>query len=148
MRDLALILLLAGCPEETASPVAAPKPDDPIAHGWKVSGHVLAPGTMLTDTDADALVGRAVDITATGYTTPWHGTCESATREHRVKALAEVTASLKVDRDAVKALGLADPLDEYRLTCTDNTRAPAFVLWLSGSHALTCWSGACYALTR
>ena len=150
MRRL-LPLLLAACPHGGDPPTTAPKLDDNalLVHPWKVSGHVLSAAAVMSDTDADALTGRIVEITPTGYTSPWHGTCESATRERRSKSLVEVTTAERVsetDRARLTSLGFTADLVEYRLSCRDNLRAPELALWIADKHMLTCWNGVCYVL--
>ena len=144
-----MIVLAAACgaPPPPAAP-ARPTDDDVLVHAWKVSAHVLGAAATVSDADADGFTGRAIAITTAGYATPWHGTCETATRERRDKTLAEVAAALHVDRERLAALGLGSAVVEFRLACADNARAPELTLWIAGERALTCYAGACYVLAR
>ncbi|HWU88211.1 MAG TPA: hypothetical protein VN253_13080, partial [Kofleriaceae bacterium] len=99
--------------------------------------------------DAMRLHGRTITIGATGYTTPWHGTCEESGRIRRTRQLADVAVELRIDRARAAALGLTDSLIEYRLTCADlEKRAPALTIYVAAAHALTCFGGVCYVLAR
>jgi hypothetical protein len=62
---------------------------------------------------------RTLAVRATGYTTPWHGTCEESARVCRERVLADVAVELGVDRARAATLGLADSLFEYKLSCAD-----------------------------
>jgi hypothetical protein len=149
---LALVLAGAGCP-------AAPPPQQQtlssepefaeIVHAWRVDAHLLGRHTSLTDADAAAHHGRTVSITRTGYTSPWHGTCEEYGQIRSVRRLAEITAELGMDRQRVLALGFTDPVAEYRLACADfEHRSTSLTLFVSKARALTCFSGVCYVLAR
>jgi hypothetical protein len=118
-------------------------------HAWRVDAHLLAKHAPLSDADAAHHHGRAISIGQTGYTTPWQGTCEESGRIRRERLLAEVTAELSIDRPRVLALGLTDPLVEYKLSCLDlERRTPALTLYVANAHALTCFGGVCYVLVR
>ena len=130
------------------SPPASPVPPDPYAavlHDWKVAGHVLGPRALISEADAAGFHGRAVAISAAGYSSPWSGHCDDIRRERRPRALADITAELSLTRGA--DLGLADPIVEYRLTCTTG-RTPALTCYVAGAHAVTCWGGVCYLLAH
>lgn len=129
------------------SPPARPAPADPdaaVLHDWTVAGHVLGPRALVSEADAAAFHGRAVAISAAGYSSPWSGRCDDVHRERHPRALADVTAELAL---AHADLGLADPIVEYRLSCTTG-RTPTLTCYVGGSHAVTCWAGVCYLLAR
>ena len=57
--------------------------------------------------------------------------------------------SSQIIRAWAAALGLADPVLEYKLSCADlEKRAPSLTLYVAASRALTCFGGICYALAR
>lgn len=151
IAPIALAAASSACLPPDAPP-QRPAADPDVAalvHGWRVDAHLLGDRTPLSDADAARHRGRAVTIGATGYTTPWHGTCEDAGRTRRERLLAEVTTELAIDRPRVLALGFADPLVEYRLSCLDpEKRAPALTVYVSNARALTCFGGVCYVLVR
>ena len=148
-----LALAASGCgwlPAD-APPPRRPEadPDAAIVHTWRIDGHLLAARTTMSDADAARLHGRTVEIGAAGYTTPWHGTCEEAGRIRRRRGLAEVAVELGIDRARAAALGLTDPVTEYKLSCTDlEKRAPSLTLHVADARALTCFGGVCYVLAR
>ena len=150
-----LIGLLTGCgwlPSDSPAAPKAPLPDPDvtaITHAWKVDRHVLGIRTTMSEQDAIALHGRTVMLTSTGYTTPWHGTCEEAKRVKSTTTLVEVTADVDVSPDGrarLKEFGLAKELTEYTLTCIV-TKAPPLTIWLSGNRAMTCFGGVCYLMS-
>jgi hypothetical protein len=65
-------------------------------------------------------------------------------RTHRCRDLA---AAHDIAADRAAGLGLADPVVEYQLQCATSP-TPALIVYVAGSHALTCWSGVCYLLAR
>ncbi len=148
---IALAAAYAGCLPPDAPP-RAPSGDPDLAalvHAWRVDAHLLAKHSSLTDADAARHHGRAVSIRASGYATPWHGTCEDSGRTQRSRLLAEVAAELAIDRPAVLRLGFTDPLVEHRLSCLDlGHPAPMLLVFTSSGRALTCFAGVCYVLAR
>lgn len=144
----AWLVVLAACPPE---PVAPRPTVDPSIATWLVAGHEMARRGPLGEDDALATYGREVVITASGYTTPWHGTCEDAKREHGPASLVEVTADVEVTpegRARLKQFGLGtDPL-EVRLTCQGRTTAPPLTIWITGNRAMTCFGGICFLLSH
>ena len=152
---LALALTLAasssGCLPPDApprTPSAEPETAE-LVHAWRVDAHLLGKHSPMSDEDAARHHGRTVSIGDTGYATPWHGTCEESASLRRRRLLAEVTTELAIDRARVLALGFADPLVEYRLSCNDPVRrAPALTLYVTKARALTCFGGVCYVLAR
>ena len=150
---LALALAASGCGWLPAdAPPRRPTADPDVAaivHTWRVDAHLLASRTTMSDADAARIHGRTVAVGATGYTTPWHGTCEESGRIRRERPLAEVAAELQIDRARTAALGIADPVFEYKLSCADlEKRAPSLTLYVAASRALTCFGGVCYVLAR
>lgn len=149
-----LVIALAGCswlpPDSPPARPVPPDPDAALLGGWTITGHVLGPRALISAYDAAAFHGRPVAISATGYASPWSGSCDDATRQHQPRTLAEIVAELELDRDRGADLGLADPVVEYRLACGigGTGRAPPLTCYVSGAHALTCWSGVCYTLAR
>jgi hypothetical protein len=142
---------LAGCgwlpPDSPADSPAPLDPDAPVLHDWKVAGHVLGSRALISELDAAGFDGRAVAISAAGYSSPWSGRCDDVRRERRPRTLAGVTAELSLPRDRVARLGLVDPIVEYRLSCTTG-RTPTLTCYVGGAHAVTCWGGVCYLLAR
>jgi hypothetical protein len=148
------VLALAGClPPD--NPPEKPKPVDPdvaaLVHDWKVEAHVLGIKETLSDRDAAEMHGRVVAVQANGYTTPWHGSCEEATRERATVDFVDAAADESVAasaRVAARQAGMAKQVTRYRLTCKSPTTAPALVIYVSGAHAMTCFADVCYLLTR
>jgi hypothetical protein len=155
-RELIALVVVAGCgwlPPD--SPPKAPVQPDPdiveLVHDWKIGDHVLAMSTAMSDRDARELHGRTVGIRASGYTSPWHGTCDDAARERRKVSLVEVAADLDVGapgREAAHRFGIANDPIEYRLSCHGSTRIPPITVYITGTHAMTCFNGVCYLMTR
>jgi hypothetical protein len=151
----AFIVLAAwssGCLPPDASP-KAPAAADPaeaaLMHPWRVDGHLLGKRTSLSNEDATQSHGRTVSINRSGYSTPWHGTCEEAGSTRRERPLAEVAAELAIVLAGVLRHGFTDPLVEHRLSCTDPVRrAPSLTVYVANAHALTCYSGICYVLAH
>jgi hypothetical protein len=156
-RALLLITVLlapGGCgwlpPDSSPARPVPPDPDAALVHDWKVTEHALGARALISDYDAAAFHGRTVEITATGYASPWSGSCDDAHRQRQARTLAEVLAELGIARDRTGSLGLADPVAQYQLTCGlgGTGRTPPLTVYLAGEHALTCWSGVCYVLAR
>jgi len=126
-------------------------PVEDLTYTWKVASHELGTKTTMSEQDAIAAHGRELAITASGYTTPWHGRCAEAKRERSRASLVEVTADVDVTPDGrarLKQFGIAvDPI-EYRLVCQGRTTAPLLTIWVTGKRAMTCFGGVCYLLTR
>jgi hypothetical protein len=152
LTALAALPALPACRPPDAppqAPAAAADPDAVLVHAWRIDAHLLRKHSSLTDADAEQHRGRTVSIGATGYNSPWHGTCEESGRTHRERPLAEVAAELTLDRPRLLQLGFADPLTEHKLSCNDlERRAPVLTVYLASSRALTCYGGACYVLVR
>jgi len=146
VRTVALAVLWAGClPPD--GPTTPPPAVDPIAHTWNVMDHVMTAKAAIGDADAREMHGRVVTITASGYTSPWQGRCEDASRTHREVMLLDVTLMLDLDTQGRSAarLGLADKVIEWRLDRGD-MRSPPITLWVAGARAMTCSNGICYLL--
>jgi hypothetical protein len=154
--ELLVVAAIAGCgllpPDSPATPPpkhVAPDPDViELAHAWKIADHILASTTEMSDHDAAELTGRTVEIRETSYKSPWQGSCEDAGRSKRSRVLADVAAELDVPRAAAVKFGLGDKLVEYRMSCNGTTRTPPLTLFVAGSHAMTCFAGVCYLMTR
>jgi hypothetical protein len=151
LAALAALAVSPACLPPDAPP-QAPAPADPdaaLVHAWRIDAHLLRKHNSLTDADAERYRGRTVSISATGYSSTWHGTCEESGRTRRERPLAEVAAELTIDRPRLLQLGFADPLTEHKLSCNDpERRVPVLTVYLASSRALTCYSGACYVLVR
>jgi hypothetical protein len=149
-----LVLVLAGCgwlpPDSPPEKPAPPDPDAALYHDWKITEHVLGPRALIAETDAAAFHGRTVAISATGYASPWSGSCDDAHHEKTPRAVADVADEHKLARDRAAGLGLPDPVLEYRLICgrSGTGRTPPLTVYYGGDRALTCWSGVCYLLAR
>ena len=140
--------MLTGCgwlpPDSPTQPAAPPDPDAPVLHDWRVTGHVLGTRALISDLDAAGFHARHVTISPAGYTSPWSGTCDQSNRQRTTRPLAELAAEHDVP---APALGLADPITEYRLSCVTGT-APGLTLYVAGPRAVTCFAGVCYQLAR
>lgn len=162
-----LLLVLAGSAvacgsserREAAEPAPksepAPQSNDPdvrmLAHTWIIEEHMLVKGASVTDEDARSFHGRTFVITETGYTTPFHPPCDRASWQKSPRNLNDLVKELLVvGRGATKAAeaGLTSDLIEFRLTCTDRGKPPPVLLWIGGSHAMSCYAGACYVMKR
>jgi hypothetical protein len=146
------LVVLAACLPPDQAPVAPVAPDPDLAaivHTWQIAGHVLGTSPTLGESDATAFDGRTIEVSATGYTSPWQGTCSDAARSKRQRPLADITTESELTGSARARLassGFASPVTEYRITCSDR-RALPLVLVVKGDHAFTCWGGICYLLT-
>lgn len=150
-RELALLASLStSCgwlPPDSPATRPTADPDADLLHTWTITDHVLGPHALISDYDAAGFHGRTIAITATGYSSPWSGSCNEAARERARRPLSDVTAEHDLARDRALRLGLVDPLIEYRLTCGLGRTLP-LTFYVGGAHALTCWSGVCYLLAR
>lgn len=142
----ALVVVVAAC-ASASEPVSPAPAVDPIVGHWTIVDHVLSPNAEIGENDAFTLHDRVVEITAGGYTTPWHGTCGEAGRQlapqlvsdiEKIHELGPVGQHFKLQPDVV----------EYVLTCVDNKRTPPLTIYLAGDRTMTCWNGACYLLAR
>lgn len=143
-----LVACSSPAPKQPAAPAPAAAVETALVRTWIVSEHVLVKGASITSEDAAGFHGRTLDITPTGYMSPWQGTCEHATRTEHQRSVDEVVAELGVieaDRAKVAAFGFAEPATEYRLAC--GKRIPLTIL-VGGDKAMTCYGGACYLLSR
>jgi hypothetical protein len=156
LRELILVAALGGCgvlPPDKPE-VKAPSPDrdaEALTHTFVVKDHVLANGASISEHEANGFHQRTLDISATGYATPWQGTCEDAGRQKRQRELADVLAELEVPgrgRARATKFGLPAEVLEYRLICNDRRRPPPLIVYVSGERAMTCFGGACYLLER
>jgi hypothetical protein len=148
-----IALAASGCgllPPDASPRAPAADPDAAaLVHAWHVDAHLLSKRTSLSDADATHHHGSPVSVGRTGYTTPWHGTCEESGLTRRDRPLAEVAAELAIERPRVLGLGFTDPLAEYHLSCLDlGRRTPALTLYVANARALLCYSGACYVLVH
>lgn len=144
-------LLVTACSSPPARAPAAPV--DPataqIVRTWIVADHVVVKGSSITPEDAAGFHGRTLDVTATGFMSPWQGTCEHATRTQRERTVDEVVTELGVvieDRAKLDLFGLSGASVEYRLACEDRPMPLSIVV--AGDKAMTCYGGACYLLNR
>jgi hypothetical protein len=117
-----------------------------LVQRWKVATHVRGAAAALDDHDASALDGRLLEITAKGYTSPWHGTCEAATLTRGSRPLAAVAQDHELDAAALAHLGFGDPLTELHYDCTDALQARPLVLYLTADKLLTCFQGVCFLM--
>lgn len=132
-------------PTPPANPTSSP-----FARTWIVAEHVLVKGTSTTEESAAGFHGRTIDITPTGFMSPWHGTCEHASRVEQPRTINEVATELDVvieDRAKIDLFGIVDPAIEYRFVCDEGVKTPLTIL-IGGDKAMTCFGGACYLLNR
>ena len=156
MRELVIVLLCAGACGPTSAPPEAPAaPADPdaqaLVHTWIVAEHVLATGAPITDADARGFHGRTIDVTDAGFTSPWQGACEEASRTRRPRELKGVMIEYAIphaDRPRVEAFGLGAEVTEFRMTCNDRRKPPPLTLYIGNERAMSCFGGACYLMTR
>jgi hypothetical protein len=97
-------------------------------------------------------------MSATGYASPWSGSCDNAHRQNQPRTLGELADQLRIPRDRAASLGLGalgEPIAEYQLSCSPSPgraagtgRTPPLTCYLAGDHAVICWSGVCYLLAR
>ncbi len=145
---LSVVGFVAGClpPDEPAKkPVAV----DELVHTWIVADHIIGKGSSLSPAEAGGFHGRTIEVTATGYTSPWQGTCEDASRTTRKRALGEVVDELEVSPSAegeATAFGLSAAVTEYRLICKDRRTAPPLLIYTSSGKAMTCFNAVCYLM--
>jgi hypothetical protein len=142
-------------PDSPPAKPVAPDPDTPLFHDWKITGHVLGADALISELDAAGFHGRTVAVSATGYASPWSGSCDNAHRQKEPRRLAELADQLKLPRDRAASLALGEPIVEYQLSCAGrpggvagNGRTPPLTCYVAGDHAVTCWSGVCYLLAR
>ena len=120
-----------------------------LVHTWVVADHIVGTGSAITSSEAASFRGRHIEISTAGYASPWQGTCEEAGRAKRTRSLGEVIGELDMAPSAAReasAFGLADPLVEYRLSCTDRKRPPPLTVFVSHGKAMTCFNGVCYLM--
>ncbi len=125
--------------------------DGELVYHWKIEKHVLTSHAQLGNHDASALDGRLLEITNLGYTAPWQGTCEAAARVRQgapMDRVVEDTGLGAAGRAALLAFGFADPLIEFRLSCSDDLKAPPMVVWLTDDKLFTCYQGVCYLMSH
>ena len=125
--------------------------DGELVFHWKIEKHVLTSHAQLGNHDASALDGRLLEITNLGYTAPWQGTCESAARVRQgapMSKVVEETGLGAAGREALLAFGFTDPLIEFRLSCSDDLKAPPMVVWLTDDKLFTCYQGVCYLMSH
>ncbi len=151
----AVVVLLASCswlPPDTPPKKPAPVDRDLVmlVHTWTVENHVMSGRSTLGDRDALEMTGRKVEITASSYKTPWHGTCDDAVHERRERVFADIVSEADLNgegRATAIRFGFGDPIEEYELSCGENHRVPGLVIYISGDRAMTCFAGVCYLLS-
>src|SRR5690242_17292280 len=144
-----LVIAQGGCgwlPPDSPATKPAEDPDAALLHDWKITGHLLGPHAVISEADAAGFHGRTIAVTPTGYSSPWSGSCDDASRQRAPRALADVAADLELTGGRVGDLGLVEPITRYVLSCVHGS-APPLQLYLGSGHAATCWSGVCYALS-
>jgi hypothetical protein len=150
--ELLIAGVLAGClpPDEPPKKPAPVNVDaQNLVHTWIVADHILGKGAAITPDEALGFHGRTIDITAIGYTSPWQGTCEEASRTKRPRTLLEVIDELEISPSAegeATSFGLTSSVLEYRLTCNDRRKPPPLIVFVSSGKAMTCFNGVCYLM--
>ncbi len=158
------MIVVAACGGKGKSadrPHREPDPElDQLAASWTIDNHIITPKSYLADTDAAEWHGRIVAITANaaaGYQTPFQGNCKDASYTKRHRVLAEVAADEDLAGDSrlvPERFGLPSSLTEFKFVCNDRredgrlTLTPILTIYQGGEHAMTCFSGVCYLLTR
>lgn len=147
-RELLILSLVAGClpPDK---PAKKPAPVDELVHTWIVGEHIIGKGSSLTPAEATGFHGRTIEVTPTGYTSPWQGACEEASRTTRKRTLGEVVDELEVSPSAegeATAFGLTSAVTEYRLICNGRRTAPPLLIYTSNGKAMTCFNAVCYLM--
>jgi hypothetical protein len=148
------VAMLAGCPKKAPAPAKSSEPvDDPdaevVAHTWQVMEHLRVKGASIAEADANGFHGRTLVIVQNGFASPWQAGCEHAKREKRSREINELFDELEIEKGGsskAAAFGMTSDILEFRLTCAD--RGTPLIIWVGGSHAMTCFSGACYLLKR
>lgn len=143
-----MVSFAAGClpPDE---PAKKPKAPDPLVHTWIVAEHILGKGSSITPAEAAGFHGRTIEVTPTGYTSPWQGSCDEASRTTRQRGLGEVVSELEISPSAegeATAFGLTSSVMEYRLLCNDRGKPPPLLIYTSNGKAMTCFNAVCYLL--
>jgi hypothetical protein len=147
-----LVALACGClpPDKTDKPATPNDPDvEAVARAWIVENHIVTASSALSEGDAILMHGRTVAVTASGYKTPFQGTCDDAGREKRTRVLDDVTAEADLageQRMIPVRFGLPKTVTEFRLTCTGNKHTPPLTIFVGDKRAMTCFSGVCYLL--
>lgn len=150
--SLCLLGFGAGClpPDEPAKkPTPVNVDAQNLIHTWIVSDHILGKGASVTPAEAEGFHGRTIEISAEGYTSPWQGTCEEASRTKRPRKLAEVIDELEMSPSAegeATSFGLTTSVLEYRLSCNDRRKPPPLLVFVSSGKAMTCFNGVCYLM--
>lgn len=151
------LLLVASCSWLPAdSPPQKPVPTDvdvvALAHTWVIETHALAGNTALSDSEANGMNGRKVEISATGFKSPWQGTCEDVSRDKHERAAAELSMKYDLMGEAwatAARFGIGPQATEYQLDCTTRgNRTPPLTMVVTGARAMTCFGGVCYLLSR
>jgi hypothetical protein len=151
-RCLIAIWLACGClpPDKPENPATPADPDvAALVHAWVVENHIVTSNSTLGESDAMRMHGRKVEITATGYRSPFEGTCDEASRAKRVRSFEQVGYELDLageGRHTAERFGMTKQVTEFKLTCA-NKRTPTLLIYVAGARALTCFSGVCYLLT-
>ncbi|MBL9015235.1 MAG: hypothetical protein JNL83_13715 [Myxococcales bacterium] len=147
------LLLVAAClppDDKVAKPVVPVDPDvAALVHTWVVADHIVGASSAITASEAASFRGRHIEISRMGYVSPWQGTCEEAGRTKRTRSLGEIIGELDMSSSAASeatAFGLADPVVEYRLSCTDRKRPPPLTVFVSHGRAMTCYGGVCFLM--
>jgi len=125
-------------------PVKKPAAPDELIHTWTVGAHVMARTASLTEVEAESFRGRTIAISASGYVSPWQGTCDEAGRTKRTRPLGDVVADEELSSNAT---GLPAQVTEYRLTCNDRHNPLPLVMYVAGGRAVSCFNGVCYLMT-
>lgn len=158
-RELVWLAAIAGSacgaaakPPPPAQAAAAAAPEaDVLTRTWIVDKHIMVKGSTLALEDAKGFHGRTIEVTGTGFMSPWQGSCADATRALERRQLPAVVAELGIkpaDAATLEKLGFVDEVAEFRLQCTDRESAPPFLIYVSNAKAMTCWRGACYLLIQ
>lgn len=132
-----------------AEPSEASEASEPesIAERWKVDFSHATAKQSISGTASMKFSGDPVSI-ASGYVTPWHGSCATASRSERAQPIADAIADRGAQLEGPTRMRFgAGAARVVTLTCADGT-TPALELVIGnlGNFAMTCIADVCHTL--